>query len=66
MTNIGKDIKIGVTEYNGKKYVDIRKYYKDESGEEKPTKKGITMSPENWNELVNKIDDIKTDIEGER
>lgn len=32
-----------LTEYKGKKYIDIRTYYRDDAGELKPTKKGINI-----------------------
>jgi len=56
--------KIVVTagEYQGKKRIDIRTYYlpnQAEPDEWKPTKKGINLSLDNWQEfkeLVGKID----------
>ena len=45
-------IRIVKSEYQGKNYVDIRKYYLDKDTDEyKPTKKGISI-PENLVEEV--------------
>jgi len=64
MVFIDDDIKIEKTEYNGQTYVSIRKWYKDRtSGESKPSKNGINMSMEAWEEFTSKINEIKEDIE---
>jgi len=63
MIKIGKDIQVELSEYKGKKYVSIRKYYKDDSGELKPGKARISMPLEVWKEFTEKFDDIKKDIE---
>lgn len=34
------------TEYKGKNYVHIRKFFTNEQGEEKPTTKGVALLPE--------------------
>jgi hypothetical protein len=39
------EVQIRISEYKGKTYVDIRKFYRDEYDEMKPTPKGISMSP---------------------
>jgi len=65
MIEIGKNIRIGVSEFKGKKYIGIRKYYKSESGEMKPGKNGISMSENDWREFTEKFDDIKSDIDKE-
>ena len=48
-------IRFQVTEFRGKRYGDIRVYYRDDNGEWKPTKKGLTLSPELWPEFVDGI-----------
>jgi len=52
-------IVFGVSEFKGKNYANIRIFYEDDEGEWKPTKKGINLSMDNWQEfkeLVEKID----------
>jgi hypothetical protein len=57
IVQIGNNVIIKVIEYQGKKYIDIRKYYQKE-GEWLPTKKGIALSPDVWEEFVGKIGEI--------
>lgn len=61
MVQIGKDIRVEASEYKGRFYVSIRKWYEKE-GEWKPSPKGITMSMDEWMELVGKFDEIKADV----
>ena len=43
-------------EYEGYKFIDVRIYYMDKAtGEYKPTKKGISIMPNNVEELINGI-----------
>ena len=43
-------------EYEGYKFIDVRIYYMDKnSGEYKPTKKGISIMPNNVEEVINGI-----------
>lgn len=40
-------IRVSKTTYKEKEYIDVRKYYQDkDTGEWKPTRKGITFNPE--------------------
>lgn len=50
--NSMEEVRISLTTYKGKNLIDLRVYYQPEDGEEKrPTKKGITISPEKFPEL---------------
>lgn len=43
----GEDlVRVNATEFKGRQYIEVRTYYMAEDGEWKPTKKGITLSPE--------------------
>jgi hypothetical protein len=43
-------------EYEGYKFIDVRIYYMDKAtGEYKPTKKGISIMPNNVEEVINGI-----------
>ena len=43
----GEDlVRVNATEFKGRQYIEVRTYYMSEDGEWKPTKKGITLSPE--------------------
>ncbi|RLA94900.1 MAG: hypothetical protein DRG25_01510 [Deltaproteobacteria bacterium] len=51
-----EEVRISLTEFKGKELIDLRVYYQPENGEEKrPTKKGITISPEKFPELKKAI-----------
>lgn len=45
-------VRVEKREFKGHEFVDIRIYYQDESGEWKPTKKGVTINPDKIDELV--------------
>ena len=53
-------VKVSVTEGNDKTYLNIRKYFKDQSGELRPTKQGVMIPKEQWPDfaaiLANLID----------
>ena len=54
---------VSVSEFKGKLYVNIRKHYYDKNMELKPTAKGVSLSVDEWNLLVNNIDEIKQMIQ---
>ncbi|MES0489280.1 MAG: transcriptional coactivator p15/PC4 family protein [Leptospirales bacterium] len=48
----GEIIRIEITEYKGKHYLNLRVWYTDkETGDYKPTQKGIALKPEFYAEL---------------
>ena len=53
--------KVSIRKFKGQIYVDIREYY-EKDGEEKPSKKGISMKPELWEKLKSRISDIDSAI----
>ncbi len=58
-------VRVALSEFNEREYIDIRIFYKDEaSGEYKPTKKGVTLAKELYPELKKAILDIG-DVIGE-
>lgn len=63
MKNALEEVRVSVSTFKGKKYVDFRVYYQDDSGEYKPSKKGIAISPELLPELENAIGKLKEIIE---
>uniref|UniRef100_A0A8C6TGR0 Activated RNA polymerase II transcriptional coactivator p15 n=1 Tax=Neogobius melanostomus TaxID=47308 RepID=A0A8C6TGR0_9GOBI len=58
MFQIGKMRYVSVREFKGKILVDIREYWTNPDGEMKPGKKGISLNPEQWNQLKEQISDI--------
>jgi len=57
MINIGKDIKIHISDFKSKKYVHIRKWF-EKDGELRPGK-GISMSVDEWDEFSNRFTEIQ-------
>lgn len=64
MFDLGKNKFVTVREFKGKALIDIREYYNDKgSGELKPGKKGISLSPEQYRQLKTLLDDIDAKLE---
>ncbi|BGP16527.1 hypothetical protein JCM10213_001135 [Rhodosporidiobolus nylandii] len=59
---IDKKRKITVREFKGKTLIDIREFYQAD-GEEKPGKKGISLTPQQWDRLKKSIDLIDQAID---
>lgn len=52
----GEIVRVELSEFKGKSYLNLRIWYTDkESGEYKPTQKGISVKPELYNELKEAI-----------
>ena len=62
MIQLINEIRVEVSEFKGKKYVSIRKWYEKE-GEMLPGK-GISMNAEAWADFVSKWDSIKEEVKG--
>ncbi|XP_047674022.1 SUB1 regulator of transcription b isoform X2 [Tachysurus fulvidraco] len=58
MFQIGKLRYVTVRDFRGKVLIDVREYWMDQAGEMKPGKKGISLNPEQWNQLKEQMSDI--------
>ncbi|XP_063816571.1 activated RNA polymerase II transcriptional coactivator p15 [Pseudophryne corroboree] len=58
MFQIGKMRFVSVRDFRGKVLIDIREYFMDQAGEMKPGRKGISLNPEQWNQLKEQMSDI--------
>lgn len=48
----GEDvIRVGLTEFRKRQYIEVRTYYMADDGEWKPTRKGITLTPDLMKEV---------------
>ena len=56
--------KLRIQKYAGKMFVDIREFY-HENGTDKPTKKGISLSTDQWDKLKRYMGEIDTEIRTE-
>ncbi|MFP5212537.1 MAG: transcriptional coactivator p15/PC4 family protein, partial [Acidobacteriota bacterium] len=50
-----EEVRVSLTVYKGKQYVDLRIYYKGEDGEFHPSKKGLTVALDLFDELEEAI-----------
>ncbi|CAJ0579722.1 unnamed protein product, partial [Mesorhabditis spiculigera] len=58
--DVGKNKFVSISEFNGKKFVDIREYYSDKAtGEMKPGRKGIALSIDQFHIIKSNIDQIE-------
>lgn len=56
----GKDkIIVALKEFKGKEYIDIRTHFQNDDGDWIPTKKGITLSPDNLDEMIDLLKKAK-------
>ena len=59
----GKDkIIIALKEFKGKEYVDIRTHFESNEGDWIPTKKGITLSPDSLDEMIEILKNAKQKV----
>ncbi|OCU02624.1 hypothetical protein XELAEV_18008388mg [Xenopus laevis] len=58
MFQIGKMRFVSVRDFKGKVLIDVREYFMDQAGEMKPGRKGISLNPEQWNQLKEQMSDI--------
>ena len=59
--SIREPIFIKLSSYRNSKFLDIRKYYED-NGDWKPTKKGITLTNEQLDDLMKILSEKKNEI----
>jgi hypothetical protein len=59
---ITEDVFAEVTEWRGKKRVDIRKWYKTATGELARTQKGLNFSLEDWQIFCDKFEELKKHV----
>ena len=61
--NSTEQVRLSVNEYKGKKYIDIRTYFEADDGDYKPTKKGVALSVDLYNELKEGIESLGSMVE---
>ena len=54
-------IKFQVSEFKGKKYVDIRKFF-EKDGQTIPTKKGITIQLDQVPEMITELEKVESGV----
>ena len=53
--NATEVVRVSLTEFRGRKLIDLRVYYTDDDGEYRPTRKGIAISVDGYPEFRNAI-----------
>ena len=53
--NATEVVRVSLTEFRGRKLIDLRVYYTDDEGEYRPTRKGISISVDGYPEFRNAI-----------
>jgi hypothetical protein len=57
---------VTVKEFKGKTYVDVRNFFENDEGEMVPTKKGVSLTPENLDELIRILGEAKKQLPQEK
>ena len=61
--NTTEQIQVSINSYKNKQYLDLRVYYTTDDGESwLPTKKGVTISPENLMTLKDAIEEAMQEL----
>ncbi len=59
-----EEIQVQLSEYKGKKFLDLRIFYTTDGGNTwNPTKKGIAVYPENLDDLKQAIDEAQRELQ---
>jgi hypothetical protein len=59
----GKDkIIVALKEFKGKEYIDIRTHFENNDGDWIPTKKGITLTPDSLDEMIDLLKTAKKKV----
>ena len=61
--SLGNRIHIRISRFKDRDYLDIRNYYEDDAGEWKPTRKGIAVPVEFYDELMESLTAAKDEID---
>jgi len=55
---------VTVKEFKGKTYVDVRTFFENDDGEMVPTKKGVSLTPDNLDQLIRLLTEAKEKLPG--
>jgi hypothetical protein len=62
--NSREELRLALSEYNGHPYADLRVFYRDDdSGEMRPSKKGITVLPGHWPAFRQALDQLEAQMQ---
>lgn len=55
-------LRISLENFKGRDYIDLRIYFQDDNGEWKPTKKGVTLSPDKIEDIIGFFNKAKEEL----
>jgi hypothetical protein len=61
--NAVEEVRASVTTFKGREYLDLRVYFKDDRGQWRPTKKGITVNVDLIDELVAAVEALRVAVD---
>jgi hypothetical protein len=61
--NADETMRVSLSTFKGRTYVDIRLFYTDANQELQPTKKGVTITPELWDEFRRGIAEAEEELQ---
>lgn len=61
--NPTEEVRAGIKEFKGRRYIDLRIYYMDDQGEWKPTRKGISLATDFMPELKAAVERLEKELE---
>jgi hypothetical protein len=62
--NTKEKIRVSIEEYKGHRFVDCRVYFEDEAGEWRPSRKGIALSADIIDEVIEALQKASKKLEG--
>lgn len=57
--NNAEEIRIGLSDFNGNQYIDIRTFWRKSEDEVIPTKKGISLGTDKLDELITALEGLR-------
>jgi len=60
--NPTEEVRAGIKEFKGRRYIDLRIYYLDDQNEWKPTRKGISLATDFMPELKTAVDSLEKEL----
>ena len=60
--NAGEQIRLALREYEGREFVDIRLFFKTDSDEWQPTRKGLAVSPRHWSAFREELAQLEGEL----
>lgn len=61
--NSREELRLSIGAYAGHDYADLRLFYRDDdTGEMRPSKKGLTVSPERWTAFREGVDQLEDEM----